>query len=132
MAYFAAVDAGDAARIHGMLASDRQADESLPERAEALRAFRATAGTPGTHRITALTWYVNPPAAPHGGVYVAADFERAYSDLLVNCGYLVWFRETAGRYVLVREENNMIARRDFGDHPANIAELRAMTHCRAS
>jgi hypothetical protein len=131
MAYFGAVDAGDAARLHGMMSTERQADESLESRTEALRAFREEAGTPGTHRIVALTWYVNPQNAPRPGIYVAADFERAYSGLLINCGYLVWFREAGGRYTLVREENNVVARRNVSDATVDLAQLRAMTHCRA-
>ncbi len=132
MAYFGATDAGDAARIHAMLSAERRSGDSLAERAAALRAFRDQAGTPGTHRILALTWYVNPVGAPRPGIYVAADYERAYSGLLANCGYLVWFREADGRYVLVREESAVVARGTIGDGPDELARARALARCRGN
>ena len=131
MAYFGAFDAGDAARVYGMLSAGNRAMESLGDRAEAIGAFRAQAGTPGTHRIVRLTWYVNPAGAPVPGVYVATDYERAYSGLLANCGYLVWYREAAGRYALVREETGVVARGSPGEAPADLAQARAMAGCRA-
>lgn len=132
LAYFRAVDAGDAARVYGMLSADNRATETLEDRTETIRAFRAQAGTPGAHRIVALTWYVNPPSAPRPGIYVAADYERSYSGLLVNCGYLVWFREGPGRYALVREETGIVARGSIPDTPADLAQARAMARCRAN
>ena len=131
MAYFAAVDAGDADRVYAMLDEGQRAMETREARGEALRAFRAQAGRPGTHRIVALTWYVNPPGAPRPGIYVAADYERSYSALLANCGYLVWYRDASGRYSLMREENGIIARGSVPDTPVDLAQARALARCRA-
>jgi hypothetical protein len=131
MSYFAAVDAGDAARVHAMMPPTRQAEEAVADRAEAMRAFLAEAGTPGTHRILRLTWYVNPAGAPRPGIYVAADFERAYSGLLAVCGYVVWYREEAGRYSLMREETGVVPRENGGS-PADLAQARALAGCRGA
>lgn len=130
MSYFAAVDAGDAARVHAMMPPTRQAEETVAARAEAMRSFRAEAGTPGAHRILRLTWYVDPAGAPRPGIYVAADFERAYSGVLAVCGFVVWYREEAGRYSLTREETNIAARGSGTDTPAARAQARAMARCR--
>jgi hypothetical protein len=128
--YFAAVDAGDAARVHAMWIASQQAATSLEERATELRRFRAQAGTPGRHRIARLTWYVNPPGADRPGIFVAADYERAYSGFFVNCGYLMWFREAAGRYALIREETGILAARDAPSTPEGIAQARSLLRCR--
>ncbi len=131
MAYFTAVDAGDSDRVYAMLNAGQREMETREARGEALRAFLAQAGRPDTHRIVALTWYVNPPSAPRPGIYVAADYERSYSGLLANCGYLVWYREGPGRYSLVREETGIIARGSVPDTPADLAQARALARCRA-
>ncbi|HTU10501.1 MAG TPA: DUF4019 domain-containing protein [Allosphingosinicella sp.] len=131
MAYFAAVDAGDAARVLAMMPLARRAEENVASRAEAMRTFRAEAGTPGAHRIIALSWYVNPASAPRPGIYVAADFERVYSGLAAVCGYVVWYRDEAGRYSLMREETAVVPR-TAGSTPAALAQARAMARCRAN
>ncbi|HYI64257.1 MAG TPA: hypothetical protein VEW71_05160 [Allosphingosinicella sp.] len=129
MGYFAAVDAGDAARVHAMWIEAERAARPLEARVEALRRFRSLAGAPGAHRIVRLTWYVNPQGAPRPGIYVAADYERAYAGLHFNCGYLIWFREAAGRYALTREETSSFHRGDSSATPGNIAEARHIGRC---
>ncbi|HYI48075.1 MAG TPA: hypothetical protein VEX35_06375 [Allosphingosinicella sp.] len=128
--YFAAVDAGDAARVHAMWSAGRQAATPLEERAAQLRGFRAQAGRPGRHLIARLTWYVNPDGADRPGIYVAADYERSYSGFFVNCGYLVWFREAPGRYELIREETGIIGAGDAPNTPEGIARARSLARCR--
>lgn len=128
--YFAAVDAGDAARVHAMWIASQQRATSLEERRLELQRFRAEAGTPGRHRIVRLTWYVNPEGADRPGIYLAADYERVYSGLFVNCGYLMWFREAPGRYALIREETGMLAARDAPTTPEGIAQARSLARCR--
>jgi hypothetical protein len=129
--YFTLVDAGDAERVHQLWSAGNRAETPLPERAAAIREFRLQAGAPGPHRIAGLSWYVNPAGAPRPGVYVAADYERSYAGLAVNCGYLVWFREPDGNYSLIREENNSTARQEREPMPDQVEELRALMRCPA-
>jgi hypothetical protein len=128
--YFAAVDAGDPARVHAMWSASQQAATSLEQRAAELRGFRAQAGRPGRHLIAGLTWYVNPDGADRPGIYVAADYERGYSGLYVNCGYLVWFREAPGRYELIREETGIVGAGDAPNSPEEVAQVRSLARCR--
>ncbi|HEV7658353.1 MAG TPA: hypothetical protein VGO55_00765 [Allosphingosinicella sp.] len=127
--YFAAVDAGDAARVHAMWTASQQAATPLAERAAELRSFRAQAGRPGRHRIVRLTWYVNPDGADRPGIYVAADYERSYSGFYLNCGYLVWFRQAPGRYELIREETGVVGAGDAPNSPEGIAQARSLARC---
>lgn len=129
--YFAAIDAGDAARAHAMWSADQQSATPLEVRSADLQRFRAEAGAPGVHRVARLTWYVNPPGAPRPGIYVAADYERAYAGLRFNCGYLIWLREGEGRYVLIREETSIVSARDASDSPEAIAQARSLSRCPA-
>lgn len=127
--YFAMVDRGDAEGIHQLWSEGERAAVSVEERAAQLEAFRRQAGTPGRHRLVRLTWYVNPQNAPARGIYVAVDFERTYDGLLLNCGYVVWFRDTADHYVLLREESNTLARSDSDGSPQSLAEARRLMQC---
>jgi hypothetical protein len=129
--YFALIDAGDAAAVHQLWVSSEQAATPLPERAASIEQFRREAGTPGQHRVAALTWYVNPDGAPRPGVYVAADYERSYAGLHLSCGYVVWYREGEGRYLLVREETGMVARSAGEMAPERLAEVRTLMRCPA-
>lgn len=128
MRYFALLDAGNTAEATRLWSADQQAEMS-PERLEQLRTFRREAGRPGDHQIRALTWYVNPENAPRPGIYAAADYERRYSELAFNCGYLIWFREAEGRYVIVREETNSFPRTAAASE-ATIREARSQFGCR--
>jgi hypothetical protein len=128
--YFAAVDAGDAARVHAMWSASPRAATPLEERAAQLRSFRDQAGRPGRHLIARLTWYVNPEGADRPGIYVAADYERSYSGFYLNCGYLVWFRQAPGRYELVREETAVVGAGDVPDSPEGVAHARSLARCR--
>ena len=126
--YFSLVDAGEAAPVHALWSQGNQETTPLAERAAELEEFRRNAGAPGEHRIAALTWYVNPEGAPRPGIYVAADYERAYSRLEFNCGYVVWFREGEGRYVLIREETSSFPRGTDAS-PTVIEEARRQLRC---
>lgn len=37
------------------------------------------------------TIYIDPPHSPKKGIFIAADFEREYTNLPIYCGYLVWY-----------------------------------------
>lgn len=124
--YFAAVDAGRSHQIEAMLNRGLREADTPEQRSADLAQFRRDAGTPGPHRIIKLTWYVNRDQAP--GVYAAVDFERSYSGMLGNCGYLIWFREAAGRYVLSRIESSQAMRQDSRPTPSP-EQLRAMLRC---
>jgi hypothetical protein len=57
--------------------------------------------------IKKITWYKNPPqAAP--GTYAAVDFSSQFTNANIHCGYLVWFEQGDGSFVMVREEVNFI------------------------
>ena len=60
------------------------------------------------HRdIKKITWYKNPPqAAP--GTYAAVDFSGRFTNANINCGYIVWFEQGDGSFLMVREEENFI------------------------
>ena len=128
MRYFSLLDEGNPAAAMRLWSADQQA-MMPPERLEQLQEFRREAGAPGQHQIRALTWYVNPENAPAPGVYVAADYERQYSALAFNCGYLMWFREGEGRYVITREETSSFPRTADATEQL-IADARSRFGCR--
>ena len=127
--YFALVDAGDAEQVQRLWSEGEREMVPLEDRAASIAEFRRRAGTPGRHRIVKTTWYVNPQGAPRPGVYVAVDYERIYSGLHMNCGYLIWFREAADRYVLTREETAVVERGGSDPSAEGLADIRRQMHC---
>lgn len=127
-AYFAAVDAGDVARLEAMMTPGHRADQTTADRTQQLAAFRERAGRPSAHRIIRVSWYVNPPGV-EPGAYAAVDFDRTYARLAISCGYVAWHRQPDGRLLLVREETGS-APRTPDLTPDQIARFRVQLQCR--
>jgi hypothetical protein len=127
-AYFAAVDAGDVARLESMMSTGHRDTSTAADRRAANAEFRQMGGRPKEHRILRTTWYVNPPGV-EPGAYVAVDFDRQYENLAVSCGYVAWHRQPDGSFLLVREESGH-APRTASTSPDEIVRLRAMLRCR--
>jgi hypothetical protein len=131
-AYFSLVDGGAVTQVREFCAPSRQRADEPEACVSRIEGFRRESGAPGQHRLVAVTWYVNPEGAPTPGIYVAVDYERSYEKLLLNCGYVVWFRDSAGKYVLVREESGTLRREDSDGSPEFVAQARSLMHCRGS
>ncbi|HZF44172.1 MAG TPA: DUF4019 domain-containing protein [Sphingomonadaceae bacterium] len=130
--YFAWVDAADAPNAHAAWSAENQQMLPLAQRREVLTDERKAAGEPLGHRVLKLSWYINPADAPMPGIYVAADYEKRYRNLAAHCGYLVWFRQPDGRFVIVREEAGRLNRSDASAmSPSMLAEARAQLRCPA-
>ena len=130
---FALTDAGRVEDVHGLWSGANQEMVPLAERRAALDDFRAKAGRPLQHRIAKITWYVNPPSAPTPGIYAAVDYERAYSQLAANCGFIVWFREPSGRYVITRQEDGTLPKEQAESLSLErLAQVRELLKCPAS
>lgn len=118
--YYARRDAGDIEGAYSLFAPEARPESSK----EHVRDFNRSIGS-GNRRITRVTWYVNPPEAPRRGAYVALDFVGEYAGVHVYCGYLMLYRLGAGRYEIVREEQNMFERGDGSADPYQIESMRA-------
>lgn len=128
--YFALVDAANGVQAHSVWSASNQTMTPLAERQANLESSRKTSGEPLGHRIAKLTWYVNPEGADTPGLYVAVDYEKRYRNLAASCGYLMWFQEPGGRFVLVREESGTITKAQAAAMPPNIlAEVRTQMRC---
>jgi len=68
------------------------------------QAFQALAGDPIAISIVKITVYDNPSDAPEPGLYVAADFKNAYTNVPYECGYLMWHRPNGGTFGITRTE----------------------------
>lgn len=127
--YFAAVDSGDAETAHGSWIEGQQAETPLSERRRQIEEQRRQYGAAGASPPVRLTWYVNPANAPQPGIYVAVDYERSYANLVLNCGYLIWFRDAAGRYRLTRQENSVFERGPSAPSAEALTQFRQMSRC---
>lgn len=79
-----------------------------------------------------VTTYIDPPNSPQKGIFIAADFERQYSDFPVVCGYIAWYLEE-GELKLIREDLGMIDLKMFGGmKEIEIAQTKAKFRCNPS
>jgi hypothetical protein len=72
------------------------------------QAFQSLAGDPISISIHKITVYDSPAEAPELGLYVAADYQNSYKSVPYECGYLMWYRQPDGAYVITRSENGHV------------------------
>jgi len=120
--YYDRRDSGDFTSALKLLAPDVIGDAGNWAR-ETLD-FNAKLGA-GKRRITAVTWDINPAAAPHPGVYVSLDFVGDYPSMYFYCGYLALYRRGPGSYEIVHEEQNTFGHGDGTGDPTQVAQMRA-------
>ena len=53
--------------------------------------------------------YKDPVNAPMPGIYIAADYEVAYKNVPLQCGYLMWYELPQHRFVILREESGTVS-----------------------
>lgn len=115
-------------------AVDQMSDAAIGEDEAAWKrgtlAFRETAGEPVRISIVKVTVYDNPPEAPEPGLYVAADFNNAFENVPVHCGYLMWFRPIGGEFRVSRTEIGVITTEQLKSIPAaQLPELKRQLRC---
>jgi hypothetical protein len=104
---------------------------STPESwAERTRSFRSEVGAAVSLKIRRLTIYDNPPGAPEPGLYIAADFDNAWENAPLHCGYVIWFRRDADTFRITREENGHVTAEQLKAMPTDdIRALRRQFRC---
>ena len=97
------------------------------------RAFRKSAGEPGAFRVVKVTRYQDPPNAPGPGLYIAVDYAAEHANLAFECGYVVWRRNGAGPFGIVRHERGFVTREVAAKSDAGqLTQFRAQMRCPAS
>ena len=109
--YFAAKDAGRYADAYALLSDRMKASAAPAEWQASAREFNDVAGRALGRRVVEISWYANPADAPEPGLYVAADYSAEFEKLEFVCGYVMWKLLPDGRFVLVREEQNLARKR---------------------
>lgn len=59
-------------------------------------------------RLTRMTWYDNPPDAELPGIVVALEYSTPSAGAGIQCGTLMWHRESDGDFTLVRDLDKAI------------------------
>src|SRR3546814_18335414 len=77
---------------------------------ETRSALNARPGAGAEAAVVRLTWYDDPQNAPTPGRYAAADYRVDYPNEAFACGYVVWLRQSDGRYLVVGEEEGQAPR----------------------
>ena len=120
--YYAKRDSGDILGALAMLSPATRTDPA--EWGPSVRAFNKELG-PGTRRITAVSWEIDPQAADRPGIYAALDFVGDYPAAHFYCGYIGLYRLGPGRYQIVREEQNSFMRGVAKTDLDQVVQLRA-------
>jgi hypothetical protein len=92
---------------YSLLSAEMKKFFSVNEWREATTSFNARAGTLIQRAVVKISFSVNPAGATPG-IYAAVDFVGKFENLDTYCGYLVWFRQPDGSWLLRREEQSEI------------------------
>ena len=112
LAFFRGLDAGgDPQTSYAMLGPHLGAEPFASWRRQQDQ-LRVANGEVRERRIWRTTVYVDPPQAPSSGVFVAADYETAYRNVLFECGYLMWQEQWDGRFRIIRHQKGLIRREE--------------------
>ena len=129
--YLAAKDGNRLSEAYAMLSPRAKLASTEPDWIARTRAFNQQAGAVRARRVTAISWYSDPPEAPEPGLYVAADLNGEFEKVELLCGYVVWRLDADGGFRLVREEQNFLERRTGAKlPPLDRAPLRAQMGCK--
>lgn len=106
-AYFAAKDGRRYKEAYELLSPASKQITPFERWSSVAENFKSKMGDVLHRDIKKITWYKNPPqAAP--GTYAAVDFSSQFTNASIHCGYLVWFEQGDGSFLIVREEENFI------------------------
>ena len=132
--YLDSLGKGEYRVAYAMLSEDLQAMVPYEAWRGGKQGFRIMAGAMLEQDVWNITVYDNPPSAPTPGVYVAADYEISYENVLFQCGALVWIRQPDGFYRIINAEEGYLDKSMAKDlTQAEIQEVRKkMLRCRPS
>jgi hypothetical protein len=128
-AYFAARDSSKAGEAYGFLSTRQKQYQSPSDFQRRIEEFNAKAGTVQARRVRAITWYKDTPQSGPG-LYVAVDYSSDFPNLALHCGYLVWHEQPDGKFLQVREEENVIDKATMAKlKPSDLEKVRAQFRC---
>jgi hypothetical protein len=106
-AYFAAKDGGRYKEAYKLLSPASKQITPFERWSSVAETVNSKMGAVLQRDIKKITWYQNPPQAVPG-IYAAVDFSSQFTNANIHCGYLVWFEQSDGSFLMVREEQNFI------------------------
>jgi len=106
--YFTFQDQGNFEEAYSMLTQNMKSYTNSQKWKDERKSFYSLSGKAINKDIWKVTIYINPPSAPEGGIYVAADYENSYDNIPFYCGYLVWIKLKNGNFKVIREEKGYI------------------------
>jgi len=106
-AYLSAKDKGDYRQAYSFFSPTQKETVSYDRWASSLETFNTRAGPVRSRKIRKITWYKDPPRTSPG-IYAAVDLTSEFENVEIHCGYVAWYEQPDGSFLLVREEENMI------------------------
>jgi hypothetical protein len=107
--YFAAKDGRRYKEAYELLSPASKEITPFARWSSAAENFNSTVGEVLHRDIKKITWYKNPPQGLRD-TYAAVDFSSQFANANTHCGYLVWFEQSDGSFLIVHEEQNFIDR----------------------
>jgi hypothetical protein len=128
-AYFSARDSSKFDEAYAFLSARQKQYRPQGVFQRLIEEFNAKAGPVQARRLRAGTWYKDTPQAGPG-LYVAVDYSSDFPNLALHCGYLVWQEQPDGRFLQVREEENVIDNATMAKlKPIDLEKVRAQFRC---
>ncbi len=93
--------------------------------------FNATAGAVLDRTFTRITWFENPPDEALPGIFATVDYSGVFTNVDIQCGYLMWHKNPDGNFELIREQENFMDKTTQEKLSDNeIAETRTKFACK--
>jgi len=128
-AYFSARDSNKSDDAYAFLSPRLKQYQPLGVFQRRIEEFNAKAGPVQVRRLRAITWYKDTPQAGPG-LYAAVDYSSEFQNLALHCGYVVWHEQPDGKFLQVREEENVIDNATMAKlGPSALAKVRAQFRC---
>jgi hypothetical protein len=108
--FFSARDSGALDQAFAMIEPPSQGGRAQWNSAQQLA--RGLIGPKGERSITGIGWFLDPPEAPHPGIFAQLTFTAKFPGAVVYCGSMVLYRAAPDDYLIGGVRESILPVRD--------------------
>jgi hypothetical protein len=108
--FFDAQDRGDYPATYALLKPSTKDTVSLKDWTELSKKLGGQSGPLVDRKFVKFTWSKDPAGAPVPGIYAVVDYVSHFQSVDIECGYLAWYEESDGSFLLVHQQSGFIGK----------------------
>lgn len=130
--FFAAKDSGDYQATYALLDAGMKDLISSEVWKGQIQDFNRKSGALVGRKLAKFTWSKDPAGAPALGIYAVVDYVSHYQAMDVECGYLAWFEQPDGSFLLAHEQTGFLSKeQEEKMSPQEVVAIKAQLGCLA-